>query len=70
MSPLLRPGQLQTLQLAPGQRFFLPSGVQVRGADTLQRTHGAERIAKIEGDGLHRAAVAPACQRLRHLVMR
>ena len=70
MPPLLRPGQLKALQLAPGQRFFLPSGVQVRGADALQRTHSAERIAKIEGDGLHRAAIAPACQRLRHLLMR
>ncbi len=70
MPPLLRPGQLKALQLTPGKRFFLASGMQVRGADALQRTHGAERIAKIERDGLHRAAIAPACQRLRHLLMR
>ena len=40
-APLLRPGQLETLELAAGKGFFLPSGVQVRRAYALKRSHGA-----------------------------
>ncbi|SAJ33733.1 Uncharacterised protein [Enterobacter cloacae] len=40
-APLLRPGQLETLELAAGKGFLLPSGVQVRRAYALKRSHGA-----------------------------
>ena len=69
-APPLRPGQLQALQLPARERFSLAPGMQMRSANALQRAHGAERIAKVQRDGLHLAAKAPARQRVRHLVIR
>ncbi len=45
-APLLRPGQLQALQLPARQQGRVSPGVQVRSADALQRAHGAEASLK------------------------
>jgi hypothetical protein len=47
---LLRPGQLQRA-VCPGQAGRVRPLVQMRGADALQRAHGAQRIGERQADG-------------------